>query len=119
MNAIVVGKAEKPEGSLVFKTEQTADLYNTNYTFYTDLNHKYIKVVTKNNLISIICAYCIDPGASKYWFCFYPVPYDNTVWTRFRRPTDNSYVNITMYDNYQNLLNLNDYYTSIEIGTLE
>lgn len=119
MNAIVVGKAEKPEGSLVFKTEQTANLYNTDYTFYTDLNHKYIKVVTKNNLISIICAYFTDPDNNKYWFCFYPVPYDNTVWTRFRRSSDDDYVNITMYDNYQNRLNLNDYYTSIEIGTLE
>lgn len=119
MDAIVVGKIEKPEGSLVFKTEQTADLYNTDYTFYTDINKKYIKVVTKNNLISIICAYCTDPHANKYWFCFYPEPSNNTAWTRFKRSSDNSYVNITMYDNDQNRLNLNDYYTSIEIGTLE
>lgn len=47
MNAIVAGKVEKPEGSLVFKTEQTADLYNTDYTFYTNITNKYIKVVTK------------------------------------------------------------------------
>lgn len=119
MNAIVAGKAEKPEGSLVFKTEQTADLYNTYCTFYTNITNKYIKVVTKNNLISIICALCTDPAALKYWFCFYPDPYNNTVWTQFMRPTDNSYVNITMYDNDQNFLNLNDYYTSIEIGMLE
>jgi hypothetical protein len=119
MNAIVAGKVEKPEGSLVFKTEQTADLYNTDYTFYTNITNKYIKVVTKNNLISIICACCTDPAAIKYWFCFYPEPYNNTVWTQFTRPTDNSYVNIIMYDNDQNFLNLNDYYTSIELGVLE
>lgn len=119
MNAIVAGKQEKTEGSLVFKTEQIADLYNTNYAFYTNITNKYIKVVTKNNLISIICALCTNPSVYKYWFCFYPEPYNNTVWTQFVRPTDNSYVNIIMCDNDQNFLNLNDYYTSIELGTLE
>ena len=54
MNGIITGKIEKTAGSMVFKSEQSIDLSQSNFTFdYNAL--KYIRIIDKSNNITLIC----------------------------------------------------------------
>lgn len=55
MNGIVTGKIEKTAGSMVFKSEQSANLDAIIFTFDYDAS-KYIRIVDKSNNITLICA---------------------------------------------------------------
>lgn len=58
MNAIVAGKVEKPEGSMIFKTIESfvvPDISNEWYVYNgnTEYYHKLVKIITNDDNIAI------------------------------------------------------------------
>lgn len=55
MNGIVTGKIENTAGSMVFKSEQSADLSQISFTFDYNVNAlKYIRIIDKDNGVTLI-----------------------------------------------------------------
>ncbi|HAU85004.1 MAG TPA: hypothetical protein DCW90_05740 [Lachnospiraceae bacterium] len=119
MNAIVAGKQEKQAGSLVFKTEQTLGLWQTSNSFYSNsMNHKYLKFVTLNDELSIICVYSLPKQSTVTNLYLYPVASSNYIYLSMYVANSVRTILFYMWDN-SNVKNIGDYFKSIELGTLE
>lgn len=114
MDAIVAGKVEKTEGSLVFKTYATAVLTSKAYTqtdIYYNLpkNYNAIKVVDKEgNITYDKINKRLNGGSGAYgsiWYVVVDYFYETS-----------AQIQITLR---RNSAVVTDYLTSVEIGTLE
>ena len=118
MDAIVVGKAEKTEGSLVFKTYATAILTsqaNSQTDIYHNLpkNYNAIKVVDKKgNITYIKINEKLNHSSGAYgavWYVVVDYFYETS-----------AQIQITLRsDLVSRTAVVTDYLTSVEIGTLE
>lgn len=114
MDAIVSGKVEKPEGSMVFKTYATAILTSKAFSqtdIYYNLpkNYNAIKVVDKEgNITYYKINKRLNGGSGAYGSIWYVVV------DRFYETS--AQIQITLR---RNSAVVTDYLTSVEIGTLE
>lgn len=119
MNAVVAGKQEKQAGSLVFKTEQILGLGQKSNSFYSaSMNHKYLKFVTLNNEVSIICVYSLPKSDMNRELNLYPVASSNDIRLNMYVANLTTTVLFYMFNN-SDMDYMNNYFKSIEIGTLE
>ncbi len=119
MDAIVAGKVEKVEGSLVFKTIENYDI-NTSFLVKQltkkDFEENYVKIVVKQNqtnILSLNSLFITDTEKSGTKI----INLDNNKWCAFYRTSTNDYRLFvkTPNSNYS----ISEALTSVEIGTLE
>lgn len=119
MNAIVAGKVEKPEGSLVFKTIEAFDIPDSNAQWYvyngkTEYYDKLVKIVTDDDNITIFAIqYVADSSSSRSTYLNIGSQRTRTMFST-QGSTGTPYAFIITPGQ-----KLTNYIKSLEIGTLE
>lgn len=117
MDAIVSGKVEKPEGSMVFKTIESFVVPNIEGTWYvyngnTEYYSKLVKIVTNDDNITIFPMKSVFDGSSS----------QSTVLALGKNSTSTLFYT-QGYPPYAFIISSrtakNSYIKSVEIGTLE
>lgn len=123
MNAIVAGKQEKTEGSLVWKSKESFGIWVNGLTIDSyNYNTDWLKIVCDNNTVFVKVS-MIPKQISPYQLYYFTIPSPKDVQGELQ-----IWVPINMSDIWINMnhpsasgsrLDIGNYFSSIEIGTLE
>lgn len=123
MNAIVAGKQEKAEGSLVWKSKESFEIWVNGLTIDSyNYNTDWLKIVCDNNTMFVKVS-MIPKQISPYNLYYFTIPSPRDVqgelciWVPIN--LSNIWIHMQHPSASGSQLYIGNYFSSIEIGTLE
>lgn len=123
MNAIVAGKQEKTEGSLVWKSKESFGIWVNGLTIDSyNYNTDWLKIVCDNNTVFVKVS-MIPKQISSYQLYYFIIPSPKDIQGELQIWVPENMSNIWIHMVHPSAsgskLSIGHYFSSIEIGTLE